>query len=613
MFKHSLFAVVSLVFVLSCGGSSDSGTTTPPSSIQLDPVPDYQLVDTDTLIDTYTNQLAGLSLSEFFTQSFAIIEERDPQGVFGSGRLSEFPNISVELTNISDEFYFQTVAIKSLIRQLLLTYDRQSLSSSDQLHFDVYKTYLDFEIGFSDYKNFEYPVTYGFFGWPGSTEIFFTQVLPLTNRQEAENYLTLLNQIGRRFEQISEITTARQNAGIVEPFITLDFSRGNVAAIGNSAATATSYYQAFDTALNSISEISAADKQTMRDTLRAIVEQRVLPAYQALAQQMANLTTVAPSNIGFGQFAGGDEFYQYSLSFFTSSNATPDEVHQQGIDELARIHAEMNVLFDQLGYPANESISQKLARASSDGGVIAGNQAVSFYESLIDVAYTKLPEAFSTIPQTEVVVVGGSTGGYYIAGSEDGTRPGAFYANTSNNLPYFTMPTLAYHEAVPGHHLQIALAQELDMPRFRKGMRFTSFIEGWGLYAERLASDLGWYQADVYGDIGRLQFEAMRANRLVVDTGIHSKGWTFQQAEAFSRANIGNPDSIARYSVWPGQATAYMTGMLKILELRQRAETELGASYDIKDFHDVVIGKGSMPLDILEQAIDEYINTQAQN
>ncbi|MCW9015381.1 MAG: DUF885 domain-containing protein, partial [Kangiellaceae bacterium] len=344
----------------------------------------------------------------------------------------------------------------------------------------------------------------------------------------------------------------------------------------------------------------------------SIVEQRVIPAYQALAQQMANLTTVAPSNIGFGQFTGGDEYYQYALSFFTSSNATPDEIHQQGIDELARIHAEMNVLFDQLGYPANESISQKLARAASDGGTIAGSQAVSFFEALIEEAYTKLPEAFSTLPQQEVIVVGGSTGGYYIAGSEDGTRPGAFYANTSSNLSYFTMPTLAYHEAVPGHHLQIALAQELDMPRFRKEMRFTSFIEGWGLYAERLASDLDWYQNDIYGDIGRLQFEAMRANRLVVDTGIHSKGWTYQQAEAFSQANIGNPDSIARYSVWPGQATAYMTGMLKILELRQRAETELGASYDIKDFHDVVIGNGSMPLNILEQAIDEYINTQVQ-
>ncbi|MCW9015972.1 MAG: hypothetical protein OQJ89_03345, partial [Kangiellaceae bacterium] len=252
MFKHSLFAAVSLVLILSCGGSSDSGTTAPPpSSVQLDPVPDYQLVNSDTLIDTYRNQLTSLSLSEFFTQSFAIIEERDPEGVFGSGRISEFPNISVELTNISDDFYFQTVAVKTLIRELLLTFDRESLSQSDKLHFDVYKTYLDFEIGFADYKNFEYPVTYGFFGWPGSTETFFTQVLPLTNRQEAENYLTLLNQIGRRFEQISEIATARQNAGIVEPFITLDFSRSNVAAIGSSSVTAISYYQVFDSALNS--------------------------------------------------------------------------------------------------------------------------------------------------------------------------------------------------------------------------------------------------------------------------------------------------------------------------------------------------------------------------
>ena len=169
------------------------------------------------------------------------------------------------------------------------------------------------------------------------------------------------------------------------------------------------------------------------------------------------------------------------------------------------------------------------------------------------------------------------------------------------------MPTLAYHEAVPGHHLQIALANELDLPLFRKKGNFTSFIEGWGLYAERLAKDANWYENDAIGDLGRLQFEAMRAARLVVDTGIHSKGWSYNQADQFHIDNVGFAGAIARYSVWPGQATAYMTGMLKILELRQKAQDELGDAYDIREFHDAVIGNGSMPLNVLTKVVENYI------
>jgi uncharacterized protein (DUF885 family) len=248
-----------------------------------------------------------------------------------------------------------------------------------------------------------------------------------------------------------------------------------------------------------------------------------------------------------------------------------------------------------------------LARVDVDGGTIRGGEAVAFFENIIAEAYAELGDTFSTLPMREVVVIGGDTGGYYIRASDDGSRPGAFYAQTNNDLPYATMPTLAYHEAIPGHHLQIALAQELDLPTFRKNLNFTSFVEGWGLYAERLAKDLGWYEFDAYGDLGRLRFEAMRAARLVLDTGIHAKGWTFEQAQAFNRENVGDNGSIARYSVSPGQASAYMTGMLKILALREHAQNELGDLYDIRDFHAAAVGNGSMPLDLLDGVIETYI------
>jgi uncharacterized protein (DUF885 family) len=598
-----------LMLAFSGCGSSSSSSTEPSNPIVLDVVPDYTLQNTQTLLSELDATLDGLTLDDFYDASFKAIELRDHQAIIAAGRTEEFSITDYQLDNISDDYYFQTVAIKQHILDKLLSYDTSQLTANEQLAYDIYLTYLNFEVEWADYRSFEFPATFGFFGWPASTEGYFTQVFQVTDNTSAELYLSLLNQLERRFQQIEQLLDTRQQQGVIEPKITLGFSRDAVRAMANTAVTQTPYYTVFNNAIAGLSDISNDDKQTMRDTLAAIIEQRVLPAYHSLDQTMTSLHAQAPNAIGFGQYDGGDAFYQFSLRYFTATNQTPDDIHQLGLQEMDRIHSELRSLFNQLGYPANETIAQGLNRARTDGGTIAGNNAVSFFEEIIDDAYALLPQAFSTIPQQEVVVIGGTSGGYYIAGSEDGTRPGAFYAQTNSNLPYYTMPTLAYHEAVPGHHLQIALAQELDLPRFRREMHFTSFIEGWGLYAERLAKELGWYNGDIYGDIGRLEFEAMRASRLVIDTGIHSKGWSFNQAEQYSLQAIGNRGSIARYSVWPGQATAYMTGMLKILEVRARAEAELGADYDIREFHEAVIGNGSIPANLLDQVVDNYIDS----
>lgn len=610
MFKQFFLAVVLSVSV-GCGGS-DSGDNDDSLNLQLAAVSNYQLADTDTLLSSISDRLAGLSIQDFFEESYLIIQERNSQNAISEGLARQFPLGTFELNDISDDFAEQQSAIEALILEILLTYDREVLSFDDKLSFDIYKAHLENQAQWQNFKNFTFPASYGFFGYPGATQQFFTEIVPITSKQDADIYLYLLNQIGRRFQQIEDLLDTRQAAGIVEPSITLDFSRANVQSIADTSITQTSYYLNFEEKIANLS-LSSADRNELMALLRLTVEQRVLPAYASLAAKMTNLVAVAPSNIGFGQFPGGDEFYQFSLNYFTSSEQTAAEIHQLGLDELERIHAEMRVIFDQLGYPNNETFSQLFARVDRDGGTISGSNAVAFYEDIIAEAYTRLPEVFSTIPQQEVVVIGGESGGYYISGSDDGTRPGAFYASTVNDLAYTRMPTLAYHEAVPGHHLQIALAQELELPEFRRRINFTSFVEGWGLYAERLAKDLGWYEGDPYGDLGRLQFEAMRAARLVIDTGIHDLGWTYSEADQFHVSNVGFNGSIARYSVWPGQATAYMTGMLSILELRDRAQQALGESYDIKEFHSTVIGSGSMPTNILTGLIDQYIIDTNQN
>jgi uncharacterized protein (DUF885 family) len=610
MFKVSNFnstcTALVLVFGLGCGGSNDDADAL-VEEIQLTAVPNYQLPDTSEVLDSVNNRLIGLSIDDFFIESFRTIQERNSQAGVSEGLADQFPLGTFELTNISDAFEDQTTAIESLILERLLEFDRATLSATNQLSYDIYQAHLEYRVEAAEYRLYDYPATYGFFGLPGSTEQFFTELIPITNKVEADTYLLMLNQIGRRFDQISELLDARQAAGIIEPSITLDFSRQAVLSIANSAVRSTPYYINFDEKLSSLTNVSDSNKAQLMSLLLATVERRVLPAYSELAAKMQLLVNQAPQNIGFGQFEGGDEFYDFNLKYFTSSEQTADEIHQLGLQELGRIHAEMRVLFNQLGYPQNESIAQLFNRVDNDGGTIAGEDAVAFYEDIIAEAYTQLPAIFETIPEQQVVVIGGESGGYYISGSDDGVRPGAFYASTVNDLAYTRMPTLAYHEAVPGHHMQIALARELDLPDFRRTINFTSFVEGWGLYAERLAKDLGWYEGDPYGDLGRLQFEAMRAARLVVDTGIHVQGWTYQQADTFHINNVGFPGSIARYSVWPGQATAYTTGMLKILELRERAEQQLGEAYDIRSFHSELIGSGSMPTNILERVIDDYI------
>ena len=329
--------------------------------------------------------------------------------------------------------------------------------------------------------------------------------------------------------------------------------------------------------------------------------------------------SVAPTKVGVAQFRGGDEYYAYLLRHYTTTEMSADEVHELGMEELERIHGEMRAIFDQLGYPQDDSLGALFDRVAADGGLVSGTQVIATYEAILEQADENLDQAFDIRPQADVVVINSPIKGMYVSASLDGSRPGAFHAGPANSTEQrYAMPTLAYHEAIPGHHLQIALAQESDLPSFRNMMGFTGYTEGWALYAEQLASELGWYKDDPYGDLGRLQAEAFRAARLVVDTGIHAKGWSFEKAADYFSQNTGYEmdDSvppehqIARYVVWPGQSTAYKIGMLKMMELRQRAMDQLGDQFDLKEFHTVILSNGSVPLEVLERIVDDYIRAK---
>jgi uncharacterized protein (DUF885 family) len=331
-----------------------------------------------------------------------------------------------------------------------------------------------------------------------------------------------------------------------------------------------------------------------------------------LQATLAELRAAAPAGIGVSQHPRGSEYYAYVLRHHSTTDLTPAEVHQLGLDELDRIHAEMRLIFDQLGYPQNESLQQLYGRVTQAGGVIPAASLLSTFEDIIADAESRVGAAFDIFPSADVIVLPDPFGGFYIGPSIDGARPGAFYAGTQSGQPWYQMPSLAYHEAVPGHHTQIAIAMEQDAPVFRKVVNFTGFVEGWALYAERLAWELGWYDSDRLGDLGRLQYEALRAARLVIDTGIHHFGWSFDRAALFNEENVGwspgaSQNAVLRYTVYPGQATAYMVGLLKILDERERARAALGPAFDLKSFHRAILANGAVPLSLLDAVVDQYI------
>ncbi|MFN2235518.1 MAG: DUF885 domain-containing protein, partial [Anaerolineales bacterium] len=336
------------------------------------------------------------------------------------------------------------------------------------------------------------------------------------------------------------------------------------------------------------------------------------PAFQTLAGYLEDLQQRAPDQGGVWQHPNGKAYYDYLVAYYTTTDLTPDEIHQLGHDDLARIQAEMHLIFDQLGYPAEEGLPELFDRVEQDGGTLFGDEIVAGYEAIIADAKVRTAQVLDLQPQADVVVIPGPTGGYYVGPSVDGSRPGAFYAAVSGSEPRFGMASLAYHEAIPGHHTQVALAMEMDLPSFRRGSHFTAYVEGWALYAERLMAEIGAYANDPYGDLGRLQMEAFRAARLVVDTGIHAQGWTFDQAVEFMVENTGMEEQflqfeVARYIAWPAQALSYKIGMNEILRLRAKTEDQLGGRFDIREFHNLVLGSGALPLSILEQIVDEYI------
>jgi len=442
--------------------------------------------------------------------------------------------------------------------------------------------------------------------------------LPFQTTKDYDDYIVRLN----KFPKVIDDTIANMRKGLaaklMPPKFLLEKVADQTASIGNAPADKSPFAQPLEKFPDSVSE---ADRQRIRTATIAAIERSIIPAYKKFEAFVRDeYAPKGQTNVGIWALPNGKERYAFRARQQTTTDLTPEQIHQIGLNEVARIEGDMLQIAKSKGFSDlksfNAAIEQNPAlKFKSPQDIIDG------YKHFIDQMYARLPQLFGRLPKAKLEVVPvqpfrekEAAGASYETGSPDGSRPGRVYVNTYEATSRKTLSTesTSYHEGVPGHHMQLSIQQELtDLPKFRQQGGYTAFVEGWALYSERLGKEVGYYQ-DPYSDYGRLNDEMLRAIRLVVDTGLHDKKWTRDQVVQFFRDHSAIDEveiqaETDRYIVWPGQALAYKIGQLKILELRERAQKALGAKFDIRAFHDEVLGAGALPLQTLEERITRWI------
>lgn len=456
---------------------------------------------------------------------------------------------------------------------------------------------------------------------------FLSNMHPVRNISEAEGFIKRVNLIKQVYEGTLKDLEKQADAGIYPP----EFVYGHVIEQLNEFISFTyeehPLFTQFMKKVNDL-DITSEEKASLEEAVKDGIDESVTPGFILLRDFMIRTQKNANKNHGIWSQPNGDEYYKLRIRTYTTTDYSPEEIHQMGIDEVKRISLRMKEILDMLGYDKNKSVGELMNELNENPDFLYADTpdrkeiVVSDYTEMVDEAIIVMTDYFHTMPKAGVVVKAipeyseqTAAGGYYQAPAPDGSRPGVFYANLYDikQTPTYSMRTLAYHEATPGHHHQIAHSLEnesLTMYR-RFGYGTSAFSEGWALYAERLALEVGLAE-DPYDELGILQSELFRAVRLVVDTGMHYKKWTREEAMKYMKSKTGMSDTevrveIERYIVWPGQALSYKVGMIKILELREKAKKELGDRFNIKDFHSAVLDHGNPPLFIVEEMVEKMI------
>jgi uncharacterized protein (DUF885 family) len=493
--------------------------------------------------------------------------------------------------------------------------DRSRLGESDHLSYDIFKRSVEESIAGSRFPRELLAVTQR--EGPQYLARVFAR-MPATSVADYEHMLTRLAALPAVLAQARVLLDSGLAIGVTPPRVTLRDVPAQVEQLVPADPMASALLEPFT---RIPSTIAAADRTRLVAAATHVYAKRVRPAYRELASYLgATYVPKARESIAWSSLPDGHAWYAYDVKLETTTSRTPDEIHAIGLAEVKRIRAQMDSAIRATGFTGDFKAFVTMLRTDPRFFMKDSASLVNAYRDIAKRIDPELPRLFGHLPRLPYVIstipsyaAPAQATAYYLSGSPDSHQPGTFYVNTYalDSRPTWEMEALTAHEAVPGHHLQITLSQEMhDLPAFRRYTGYTAFTEGWGLYAESLGSELGLYR-DPYSKFGQLSYEMWRAIRLVLDTGIHDRGWTREQAMEYFRANSAKTEQeitseVDRYIVTPGQALAYKSGELAIRAMRQRAERELGSRFDIRAFHDEILGEGALPLDILDTRMQEW-------
>ncbi len=570
-----------------------------------------------------------LSIDWFYTRVFVKFMLDNPEMLT---RLRIFETVGLRSHNgrLSDSSPADTERLAAMMRDnqdTLKRYDVNAYQGQEKLSYRIMDYFLNGLVQGEPWRYHNFPVNQ-LFGVQSELPNMMTQHQQVNDATDAEHYLQRLRAYPEKIDGVIASMKIREEKGIIPPKFLVEKVGTQLKDFLAAASKDNALTVAFRDKLAKIptEKMDASTRADLTARVEKAVAEQVIPSYQRLAAANDALRAKATVNHGAWSLPEGDKYYQYAVELHTTTRMRADDLHALGLKEVERIGAEMDAILQEAGYKSGTRAERINALSKSPGQVYensdaARSQILKDYQTIIDEIAAGLGPWFHSQPKAKVTVERvpalsekSSAFAYYNPPAMDGSKPGVFYTNLrkADEIAKFGMRTLAYHEAIPGHHTQIATAAEIKgLPIFRRLVPFTAYGEGWALYAEQLAWEAG-FQKNPLDNLGRLQAEMFRAVRLVVDTGIHAKRWTREQAIDYMLGNTGMPEievisEIERYFVMPGQALAYKVGMIKILELREKAKRELGPKFDIRDFHDAVLKSGAMPLSILEDVVAEYV------
>ncbi len=518
----------------------------------------------------------------------------------------------------------------SWLEEMRRDFDIDRLDQQTALSYRLFEFAIDDQLASHKFAGNEY--VFQHMGGPHSDfPSFMINFHRVESVEDAQGYIARLNDAQRFLGQYADKAQAQYQNGVVLP----KFVYGKISEASRNVISGAPFSEGEDSPLfadikgkiNALS-IDQAQKDALLKEAEDALLGSVQPAYLSLLNMFSKHAKTATEDDGAWKLPNADAYYAARLRHYTTTDMTAEEIHEIGLKEVARIQDEMREIMKQVGFEGTLKEFFDFLRSdpqfvfsNDDAGresyMAEATEIINDMKGRLDSLFITKPKADIVVKRVEPFREATAFGAFYNRPAPDGSRPGTYYINLKDvkEQPKYLMQALAYHEGIPGHHMQIAIAQELEgLPKFRTLGGHTSYIEGWALYSEAVPKELGLY-TDPYKDFGRLSMEIFRAARLVVDTGIHTKKWTREEAVQYYLNNIPNPEGdvraeIDRYIVWPGQATAYKIGMLKIQELRSDAETRLGDKFDIREFHDVILANGSVPLQVLEELVNEWVKSK---